>query len=176
MARMGDIEETAEQYRGVRDDLSARVTEMEREVEDVKRRHMPAIRELAGRATDLQAKLREQVREAQGVFTQQQRTITVSGIRVGWRKTTGKVKIRDGKRTAELIRKHFPDRYDDLVQVEYKPVKSALAKLSAGELQKLNVSLEGGHDEVVIKPQDSEIDKIVDKLLEDDKQHNQEGA
>ncbi|HNW37160.1 MAG TPA: hypothetical protein PKM25_19620, partial [Candidatus Ozemobacteraceae bacterium] len=70
----------------------------------------------------------------------------------------------------KLIRKHFPEQVDVLVKITEKPVQSALNQLTVGDLKKLGVSVSEGGDEALIKPTDTDIDKLVAKLLEDEPQ------
>ena len=44
-------------------------------------------------------------------------------------------------------------------------MKEALAQLSAAELKKIGVTLSEAGDQTVVRPVDSEVDKMVDALL-----------
>ena len=48
-----------------------------------------------------------------------------------------------------------------------EPIRKALSELTVTELKRLGVTVEEADDQVVIKPTDSEVDKLVGKLLED---------
>ena len=63
------------------------------------------------------------------------------------------------------IKKHLPEQADVLIRTKEAPVKEALAQLTAAELKKIGVTIEDAGDTVVIKPVDSEVDKLVDALL-----------
>jgi hypothetical protein len=65
------------------------------------------------------------------------------------------------------IKKHLPEQADVLIKLKETPVKDALAQLSAAELKKLGVTVSEAGDQVVVKPVDSEVDKMVDALMKE---------
>jgi hypothetical protein len=95
------------------------------------------------------------------------RTVILHGIKVGYRKATGKIEFDDAEQVVKLIRKHFPDQFDVLVKVEETPVKKALANLTAAELKKLGIEVSDSGDEVEIRDTASDVDKLVSALLKD---------
>jgi hypothetical protein len=91
--------------------------------------------------------------------------ITPDGIRVGFAKQKGKVEWDDEDQVVKLIDKHFPEQAETLTKVKRTPVKGALVNLTAAELKKIGCRITESGDVVVIKPQDSEVEKLVDKML-----------
>ena len=166
MSDLGTIEEKAKAYAAARDELAEAVRETEEEVQRIKRRRLPAIRRRVDTAANSRAELEAAVRERPDLF-KSPKTLTLHGIRVGYQKGKGKIVVEDAERVVKLIRKHFPERFDDLVKVEEKPVKTALNNLSTSELKKIGCTVTEAGEDVVVKPTDSEIDKLVDALLKE---------
>ena len=54
-----------------------------------------------------------------------------------------------------------------LIKTTEKPIKDGLSALPADKLKKLGVKVTDDTNKIVIKPVDSEVDKIVDALLGD---------
>jgi hypothetical protein len=90
------------------------------------------------------------------------------GIKVGYKKGTGKIEWEDADQVVKLIKKHFPDQADVLIISSEKPAKDALAQLTAAELKKLGVLVEESGDVPFIKDTSSEVDKLVAAFLKDE--------
>jgi hypothetical protein len=106
------------------------------------------------------------------------RTIIFHGIKVGLQKGSGKIEYDKSEidRIVRLIEKHFPEQTEVLIQTKKAPIKKALANLSGAELKKLGIEIDDSTDAVVIKPTDSEIEKVVDRLLKEKDDEAQEDA
>ncbi|MCU7886720.1 MAG: hypothetical protein KZQ82_21235, partial [Candidatus Thiodiazotropha sp. (ex Lucinoma annulata)] len=94
------------------------------------------------------------------------RTRVFEGIQVGLRKSSGLLKFTP-KKTIPAIKRHLPDQQDVLIKTEEKVVSKAINNLSASDLKKIGVRVIPGTDQVVIKPTDSEINKLIDAWLSD---------
>lgn len=88
-------------------------------------------------------------------------------MKVGYQKGKGTISFEDADSVVARIKKHLPDQADVLIKLKETPVKDALAQLSAADLKKIGVTVSEAGDQVVIKPVDSEVDKMVDALLKD---------
>lgn len=158
------IDTAARKFADARDVLSGEVSILNAAVEELHRKHIPSIRKAVARCSDLHAELKSQVEQVPDLFVKP-RTVTLHGIKIGYQKGKGGVIIEDPDRTVELIRKHIPDRFDDLVQTSYKPLASALNNLEAVFVRKIGCEIANATDEIVIRPTDSAVDKIVNRLL-----------
>lgn len=161
---MQDIERRAKEYAEARARLKDRVDALEAEIAKLRREHITGIKRAAEAASRHREALAAAVDESRGLF-EKPRTTVMHGIRVGVMKDKGQLDWDDDARVVALIRRHLSDRFDTLVKVTEKPVKSALQQLSAAELQRIGVRVVETGDAVYVKPADSEIDKLVDKLL-----------
>lgn len=161
-----DMVETATRlYANTREVLASKVRQLEAEVEAVKRQRLPGIKAALARAAEAEGRLRMVIQAAPELF-ERPRTLILHGVKVGYRKASGKLVWDDPDQVVALIRKHYPDQADVLIVTTEKPSKSALAQMSAAELKRLGVRVSDCGDEVVIAPTDSEVDKLVEALLE----------
>lgn len=166
MATLGEIEELAKAFAAARSELSDKVGAVERLVERIKRRRIAGIKSAVARAAEAQDRLHAAIDSAPELF-QKPKSLVLHGVRVGYQKQRGQLTIEDETQTVRLIRKYFPAEFDRLVKVSEKPLKPALNQLSAAELRRLGVTVEADTEAVLIKPTDSEVDKLVDALLKE---------
>lgn len=158
------IEDLTRTYARAREELSGRVSDLEAELARVKRGRIRGIRGSLARALDARGALAAAIERGKGLFVKP-RTMTVDGIRVGFAKQKGKVEWDDEDQVVKLIDKHFPEQAETLTKMKRTPVKGALVNLTAAELKKIGCRITESGDVVVIKPQDSEVEKLVDKML-----------
>lgn len=155
------------EYAARRAVLAERVQSLQEEMDALQRSKMRGIKAALATTQDAQAAL-ENALKAEPELFEKPRTITVDGIKVGYAKGKGKLEWEDDARVVALIEKHFPEQADVLIAVEKKPVKDALNQLTVAELKKLGVTAEDVGDKIVIKAQDSAIEKLIKKLLKVD--------
>lgn len=147
-------------------DLSASVRALNDAIEDLKRRHLPIIKRQVARAAEARDALKADLEAAPHLFIKP-RTVTIRGIVIGFEKSKGKITLTDEAATIKLIKRHFPDKVDLFVRVKESVSKTALADLPATDLKRIGVTIEDAGDKVVIRPTDSDIEKIVARLLAD---------
>ncbi len=161
---LADIEGLCRRYADEHAALSEIVTELQDEIDAAKRKRLRSIKAAVARTADARSKLATAVEHAPGLFTKP-KTLTISGIKVGYRKAKGKIEFDAPDQVVARIRKHFGDRFDDLVSIKETPLKSALAQLSGAELKKLGVTVESDTDEVVVQSTADQVDRLVSALL-----------
>ncbi|MCU1279180.1 MAG: hypothetical protein JWM53_2726, partial [bacterium] len=137
------------------------------EQERLARKYMERIKGHVARSKAAQAELRAEIEAHPELFVKP-RTHILHGIKVGYRKATGKIDFDDADQVVKLIRKHFPEQFDVLVKTEETPIKKALVSLSAAELKKLGIEVNETGDVVEIKDTTSDVDKFVAALLKDE--------
>lgn len=128
------------------------------------RDHMPGIRRALNKAADIEARLRQLVTDNPGSFTKP-RTLVLHGTKVGYQKAKGKIGFDKPERVVERIKRLMSEQADILIHKEEKPNKEALAKLPAADLKRLGCTVTDGGDEVIVKPIDGEVEKIVKAML-----------
>lgn len=161
---LDQIEDLTRAYARERATLADRIGDLEAELTAIKRRRLRGIRNALDRAVDARDALSGAIAAAPALF-EKPRTVTIDGIRVGIMKSKGKIAWDDDDKVCQLIDRHFPASADTLTRVTRKPVAAALKELNVAELKRIGCRVEETGDQVVIKPQDGELDKLVGRLL-----------
>ncbi|WIX31220.1 host-nuclease inhibitor Gam family protein [Salinicola sp. JS01] len=161
------VSKRAEDYAAERDNLSRTLETMNQQIEAIKRAALPEIREFVRRASEAHDRLRAAIETHPELWEGKRRTVVISGVRVGMAKGKGKLTWDDAAQVVKLIRRHFPEQAEAMIRVKEEPISKALNELTTTELKRLGVSVQDTDDQVVIKVTDSEVDKLVAKLLED---------
>ncbi|BEU95542.1 host-nuclease inhibitor Gam family protein (plasmid) [Acidovorax sp. DW039] len=158
------ITKAAEVHSQARSLLSERVTALRDAQAALNREHLPSIKRALAKAAESEAKLRALVEEHPECFVKP-KTQVLAGIKVGYAKAKGSLSFDDADAVVARIKKHFPDQVDVLIRTKEEPVKDALSNLCANDLKKIGVKVTDSGDKCVVKPVDSEVDKMVDALL-----------
>lgn len=172
---LGDIEKLTKAFSEARQQLADRVRSLEDELQAIKRRRMPGIKNAVNAVMAQQSGLKAAVEGSTALFIKP-KTIILHGVKVGFQKAKGKISWADDAQVVKLIKKHLPDQADVLIKTTEKPLKDALINLPAADLKKIGVTVEETGDQVIIKATDSEIDKFVDNLLKEDNAEKVEGV
>ena len=166
MSDLKPVEDTATRYATARGQLTDAVTALNQELDAAKRKHMPAIKRKLAVAVGLHSELAHVIINASHCFDSP-RSVVIMGVRVGMQKSKGFITWDNDDQVVKLIRKHCPDEFDLLVKTTETPVKAALAQKSAADLKRIGVTVSGAGDEVLIKPVDGAVDKLVAALMKD---------
>jgi hypothetical protein len=169
--KMEGIEQLTKEYADARERLSGTVDALQGRMEALKRQYLPAIKVQVRKAKERQDALKTGI-EKSAVLFKRPRTVIMHGISVGFEKGKGKIEWEDAGMVVRLIEKHFPEQAEVLIKTTKNPLKKALSTLSAVELKKIGITVEETGDVVVIRPVDSEVDKIVAALLKDDSEED----
>ncbi|AQW30515.1 host-nuclease inhibitor Gam family protein [Ralstonia syzygii subsp. celebesensis] len=163
---LASIETSAKTYAEARASLAEIVAAMNDGIEALKREHLPALKRAVTRAAARHDELKALIDDAPDLFVKP-RTIIFHGVKLGYQKGKGGIAFDDATQVVKLIRRHLPEQADVLIAVKEAPAKDALAQLSAADLKRIGCTVIETGDAVVIKPTDSEVDKMVDALLKD---------
>lgn len=163
---MQDIQKLTQDVAASRRKLVEKVRELDTKTAALRRQYLPSIRSLTGKVAESIATLKAAIDANRSLFARP-RSITVDGIKAGLQKQKGKIDWKDDSLVVKLIKKHFPERADELIDTVETPNKTALERLTASELKKIGVEIRDSTDEVLIKTTDSDIDKLVKALLKD---------
>lgn len=166
MSELDTISKQADSFAQARQLLAERVAALNDGMTALRRQHMGGIKRALNKAAEAESELRELVKNHPAVFAKP-KTRIFSGVKVGFQKGKGVMTIPDAAAVVARIKKHLPDRADILIATKETPVKDALAQLDGADLKKLGISINSAGDQVVVKPVDSEVDKLVDALLKD---------
>jgi hypothetical protein len=164
---MTDIERLARVYASERETLTQQVEALRAIIAEAQRQHLPQIRAAIGRTGEAHAQLAAAI-EARPELFKRPRTVTFAGVKVGYQKQKGKVVIRDEAGTIQRIRELLPREQAELLIRRVEAVhKPGVYDLTAADLKRLGIRIEDDTDMVLIKPVDSDVDKLVSALLKD---------
>lgn len=164
MATLIDIEPAAKAYADARAKVAEIVTQLNDGIDALKRNHMPALKRAIARAAEKHEQLKTLIDANPALFVKP-RTVIYHGVKVGFKKGAGGISFDDADQVVRLIKKHFPEQADVLVITTEKPSKEALGQLTVAELKKIGCNSVEAGDQVVIKPTDSDTDKLVNALI-----------
>lgn len=163
--KITDIEPLCAGYDAECVKLEEMIAALEADLEAVKLKHLAALKRQARVVASREAELHSTVESSPDLF-KRPRTLVIHGTKVGFANTIGSVVFEDGDRVVELVRKHFKDRFDELVKTEYTPRKDSLRTLSPVELAGLGCDVEGAGEVVVVKRVAGDVEKLINKLIE----------
>jgi arsenate reductase-like glutaredoxin family protein len=161
---LAELERLAQQYAEARSDLADRVQEVEEAMVAIKRQRLPLIRRALAVAQERREQLAAAIAAAPQLF-ERPKTIVCHGLRIGYQKGRGSLTWDDDARVCTLIRRYLPDQADLLIHVTERPDKRALAQLDAAMLRRIGVQLVDVGEQVIIRPLDGELDRLVERLL-----------
>jgi hypothetical protein len=175
MSTLIEIQKLAKEFSDARKILRDRVEVLDEGIRALKKRYLPGIRSAVESAKEKQANLSNSIADNKELFVKP-RTMTLFGIRFGIEKQKGKLEWEKGAipGIVKLIKKLFPDSWETYIKVKEELMKKTLATLPSADLKKLGVQVTETGDAVVIKPTDSEVDKLVDALLNEKKEIEEE--
>ncbi|MEW8522518.1 MAG: host-nuclease inhibitor Gam family protein [Candidatus Thiodiazotropha endolucinida] len=165
MSNLKEIEGRAEAHAKARDVLNDRLMVLEEEKRRIFKNHAKALRAAAKKVAQTHDELRIEI-EANPELFNKPKTRIFAGIQVGLRKSPGKMDFNP-KKTIPAIKKQLPRQKKSLIKTEEKVITKAIGNLSADTVKKIGVKVIPGKDQVVIKPADSEITKLIDAWLSD---------
>lgn len=162
---LADLEKLTASFAHDREQVCALVNNLETELNAVRSRYLARLRKSVAAAQTSRTLLVTAV-EAHPELFDKPKTQVFHGIKIGFRKGTGGIDWDDDAKVCELIRKHFPKAQAELlIKTTEKPIAKAIADLDVAELKRIGCRVESTGDVVVVKPMDSEVDKVVNALL-----------
>ncbi|MCG6552919.1 MAG: hypothetical protein L7F77_11360 [Candidatus Magnetominusculus sp. LBB02] len=166
---LGEIDRLTKGYSEAWQVLKERIEALELEKEDIVRKHINGIKNAVNKAKEKMGTLESAILSAPELF-EKPRTITMYGVKVGLKKAKGRLEFDDENKTIALIKKHMPEQVDLLINVKETPSKDALQHLSAHELKRIGARIYSTTDEVVVKTTDTDIEKLVEAFMKEDKE------
>lgn len=163
-ATMENIETLTKVFAGARSELAERLTILRDEIETAKRRRIQGLKNSLERVQASHDQLKAAIEESPALF-EKPKTRLMHGIRVGFFKQRGKIDVGDVDTCVAALRKLLGDDADAYIKTTEKPVLAALANLPAKDLAKCGITLSDDVDAVMIKPIDSDIDKLIAALI-----------
>jgi hypothetical protein len=165
-AALNEIETGAKHYATTRGALAERVARYQSEVEALQRRCLPAIKRLFAEASDAQAQVVKSVEAHPDLFIKP-RTMQLHGIKLGFQKGKGGLTAVNEDDSIAKIEKLFGEDAPTYLNIKKALRVGSLLSLDGATLKKLGLALEETGDFVFVKAVDSEVDKLVTRLLKE---------
>jgi hypothetical protein len=160
---MSRIDRHARSYTELRGKIAAVIDELNESIELLTREKMPLVNKLVASAAAQHAELEAAITAAPQLF-QKPRTITLHGVKCGFRKSEGRIEFDDPDNVVKKIHQMF-DAPEPFLRIVTQPNKEALATLTDTDLKRLGCRILGPTDVVVIKSADNDIEKKINALL-----------
>ena len=161
------IEQLTQDFADARHALADKVEALQLELESAKRRKLPSIRVSVNKAAEAYDKLKAAIEAEKELFVKP-RTQVIAGVKVGMQQAKPSVEIDDEEAVIKRIREQLPkDQAELLISVKESVAVKAVIDLSEADLKRLGIKYIEGEDRVLIKPTDSDVDKLVTALLRD---------
>ena len=162
-----EVEGKTKRFSDAKNSLADTVRELNDAVDALRRKYMPEIKRKFNIAAERRADLEALIQASEELFTKP-RTFVFHGVKVGYAKGKGRIEITDKAQAVKLIKKFFPEQAETLIKIKETPNKDTLALLPVGDLKRLGITVTDTGDAVVIRLVDSEIDKMINKMFEDE--------
>ena len=161
---LADIEARARKFAEAREKLCGIVMDLNQGMEALKRQAMPQLKQAIARAAEHHDQLKALIEAAPELFVKP-RTVVFHGIKLGYLKGKGGITWDDADAVVAAIQKQLPEQAEQLIRWTGKPLKEAINQLDVASLKKIGCRVVDTGDEVVIKPVDGVVDKMVDALM-----------
>lgn len=166
MKSVKELEKLVKDYADARQTLNNRVQALEDDVEAVKRKALPSIKHAANKAKTLQAELSAAIDTSRDLFNKP-KTMSIHGIKFGLQSKAQDISWENEEQVIKRIKSKMVPQIDVLINTKESLHKSALKQLSPQDLKRLGIEIVPGVDVVIIKDTNSDIDKLVKKLLDE---------
>lgn len=164
MTQLTDIDQRAKAFAEARAEVAGIVSYLNEAIAELKAERMPELKKSIARVAERHDRLKSIIDANPQLFVKP-KTVVMHGVKVGYAKGKGGITFDNAEQVVKLIKKHLPEQADVLIITKETPAKDALANLTAQDLKKIGCTVVNSGDQVVIKPADSEVDKLVDTLI-----------
>lgn len=156
----------AARHRVLTDLAAAQQAQIAQAIEPITRQFRGAIDAAAAEEAEALAELQSLVEAAPALFVKP-RSITVDGVKAGYRKEEDSLDWNDEQAVIARIENLLPESADLLIRTETTLVKDALGQLSDAHLQRIGVRKVLGADKAFVAIGESDLDKLVKTILAD---------
>lgn len=160
MVDLLEIDKLTKKFADSRDDLAREISDLEEVIKSVREQRLPGIKRAFAQMAARKEILHAAIAESAALF-EKPKTQVMHGVRVGYAKGKGAIDIGDEQNTVKLIETRLPELADVLIKIEKTPIKKSINALLAENLRKIGVTVEECGEYIVIKPVDSEVDKVI---------------
>lgn len=165
MTTMQEIDRLAQDYAAAREALAGTKMALDEEAAAIKRKYIGRIRKLVETGKERGAALSAAIAASPELFIKP-RTVILHGVRLGIMKQRGEIGWDDEQKVIKRIREQLPaDQAELLIRVKESVAKAAVYDLTAADLKRLGIRVEGASDVVTIKDAAGDLDKWLDAML-----------
>lgn len=166
---LADIRTSAERLATASREMTLRAKVQEEEiaalVAPIAEHHRPGLEDAAEKRARAYEDLMSLLEVAPALFQGKKRSLSVDGVRAGYRKAEDTIDWSDDAQVITRIRSLIPDQEALLVRTQESLVVDALAQLDALTQRKIGVSRVPGIDVPFITVGESDVDKLVKTIL-----------
>lgn len=166
---LADIRAAAERLAKAHLEMTVRAKAQEEEiaalVAPVAERHRPGLETAAEARARAQETLMAMLEAAPALFDGKKRSLSVDGVRAGYRKAEDTIDWDDDAQVVARIRSLIPDQEAILVRTVENLVVDAVAQPDATTQRKIGVRRVPGIDQPFITVGESDVDKLVKTIL-----------
>ncbi len=162
---LGALEPLCTQYDQQCALLETMIAALEADLAAVKGKHLAHLKRQAAVVARREAELYSALEAVPHLF-KRPRTVVIAGTKIGYTASPGSLEFDDEAMVIKLIRKHFADRFDELVKTRETVRKDNVRELSVNELARIGCRVEGIGDTVVLTRVAGDVEKLMDKLIE----------
>lgn len=164
-----DIRSAAEQLAASNREMTIRAKAQEEEiaalVAPIAERHRPGLEAAAAQRANAYDGLMTLLNAAPGLFQGKKRSLTIDGVRAGYRKQEDTIDWEDEAQVIQRVRALIDDQEAVLVRVQESLVIDAIAQLDAITQRKIGVRRVPGIDQPFITVGETDVDKLVKTIL-----------
>lgn len=166
---LADIRTAAERLAGANREMTVRAKAQEEAiavlVAPIAERHRPGLEAAAEERARAHEDLMALLERAPALFQGKKRSLTVDGVRAGYRKQEDTIDWEDDAQVIQRIRSLLPDMEAVLIRTEESLVVDALAQLDATTQRQIGARRLPGIDQPFITLGESDVDKLVKTIL-----------
>ena len=163
---LNEIDLLAKQYAHARAIIAKRLEVYDDQIRATQRRFVPGIKSATDEAAGLQAQLVAAIEARPELFVKP-RTLTLHGIKLGFQKGKGGISTESTEKAVDKIKQHFGDEAEAYLILKEPPRVAALLGLDVKTLKSLGFTVDDTGDSVFVKAADSEVDKLVARILKE---------
>lgn len=141
------------------------MTDHQTEAQQITRKYTRLLKPLAELASDLDANLRAQIKAHPELFVKP-KTFNLAGIKIGMHTESGSIEWDDDDKVVQMLRKVLGKEDAELyIITKDKPSAKAMQTLDPKVLAKVGARVEGAGEQIVVKLADTDMDKLIEKLI-----------
>ncbi len=164
-----DIRSAAEQLAISNREMTIRAKAQEEEiaalVAPIAERHRPGLEAAAAQRANAYDGLMTLLNAAPGLFQGKKRSLTIDGVRAGYRKQEDTIDWEDEAQVIQRVRSLLEDQEAVLIRTEESLVVDAIAQLDAATQRKIGVRRVPGIDQAFVTVGETDVDKLVKTIM-----------